>query len=342
MISYIEKSAYLKREINVLLFNAGNKNSVSFKKAKVSVGGNYFIGIQQDNFTIQLHNINYAFVAGLLAKGFRHIIVQIEHFDINGKLVIERVFSGEIRVINMGRSSAVEREIEFVCLKRVSDLMANMVVPLTMHSSANGWAIWDAFEELQNNIYLYYNGQNIAFDSEIKNILQNIYIPNQAYSVQKSPINIVEDLVGFANNYLPINSGVEWLDFKLDTNGDEKGIINLFSSRHNGIEILSIGPNTGLLDAPTISDTGLSFNHVYNSKLVPGRIIKLDNSLVTTMGGNTAFIWGWDPNGQYVITEVRCSLTNYPNRFTISCKARPYSKYQNFAASANNYNGDIV
>lgn len=333
-VDYDKHSAYLRRELNVALYNSSG-SSISFKQAKVNVSGSKFIGIQQDNFTITLNNINYALLASALTKGYRYVRVFIEQPN----QLPDRIFTGEIRMVNVGKSSAIEREVEFVCLTRASDLMANMVVPLTIHSSINAWSVWDALQELKNVTWYQY-GEVINIESEVEALLKDIKVPSDySYSAQKSPINIIEDLISLANEHVDPSSPARWFDYKLTSTDDfgSGGVINIFSQATGGLEVIEISPETGLLDAPTISDLEISFNHIYNPLIVPGRIIKLDNSWVSTMGADSAFIWAWDPNHMYVVTEVRYSFATYPNRFTASARVRSYSKYRNFTSTNKIY-----
>lgn len=330
-MTYDERSAYLKRELVVVLFDK-YYNNVAFRGSKITVGGSKFIGIQQDNFVIKLHNINYALLADALSRGYRYIRVQIE--EKNKKAII--VFNGEIRMVNVGKSSAVEREVEFICLTRASDILANLVVPITMHSSMNGWAIKEALAVLEDSIYIHY-GEKINLRNNLDKDLDKILI-KESYNAHKSPVEIIEDLVTLVNERKPIGPNAPaWFDYKLTASeNNSDGLFSIFSSNES-IRALNIGPETGLLDAPTISDLEISFNHIYHDSLVPGRLVRLDNKWVSTMGNDSAFVWAWDPAHQYLITEARYSLENYPNRFTVSCRARSYSKYNRFTATNQIY-----
>ena len=330
-MTYDERSAYLKRELVVVLFDK-YYNNVAFRGSKITVGGSKFIGIQQDNFVIKLHNINYALLADALSRGYRYIRVQIE--EKNKKAII--VFNGEIRMVNVGKSSAVEREVEFICLTRASDILANLVVPITMHSSMNGWTIKEALKVLEDSISTHC-GQTISLCNNLDKDLDKILI-KESYNAHKSPVEIIEDLVTLVNERKPIGPNAPaWFDYKLTASeNNSDGLFSIFSSNES-IRALNIGPETGLLDAPTISDLEISFNHIYHDSLVPGRLVRLDNKWVSTMGNDSAFVWAWDPAHQYLITEARYSLENYPNRFTVSCRARSYSKYNRFTATNQIY-----
>lgn len=329
---YDRVSNYLLRELNVTLYNA-NKESIVLKGAKITVSGSKFIGIQQDNFTVQLNNINYALLANALTKGYRYINISIEQ---KGESPT-RVFTGEIRLVNVGKSSAIEREVEFVCLTRVSDMLANLVVPITMASSINGWSVWEALEQLDSSVGYAY-GSGVSFDPSLRETLDSIIIYDQAYSAQKSPVGIVEDLISLANEHRLPGGKSAWFDYKLSgTDEFGGGVISIFDQTTGLQGALEIGPETGLLDAPTISDLEISFNHIYVESLVPGRVVKLNNAWISTMGNDSAFVWAWDPNHLYVITEARYSLSNYPSRFTVSVRARSYSKYRNFTSTNKIY-----
>lgn len=333
-MTYDEQSRYLRRKVVVMLSNKRTE-TVAFEDVKVSISGSKYIGIQQDNFTVKLNNIDYAYMADLLTKGYLNIAVVIREEGKHDTLA----FRGEIRMVNVGKPSAIEREMEFVCLTRASDLLANMVVPLTMYSSFNGWTIKEALSNLQKSIELNY-GETVNLVSKLDPEISKMRI-SEDYASRKSPVEIIEDLVSIANRNTSIDpKSANWFDFKIedDQNGPG-GLFSIFSDK-NTPQVLHISPETGMLDAPSISDLEISFSHVYHPDLVPGRVVRLDNKWVSTMGASSAFVWAWDPEHLYLITEARYSFDTYPSKFTVSCKARSYTKYSRFTEVNKIYRGD--
>jgi hypothetical protein len=116
-----------------------------------------------------------------------------------------------------------------------------------------------------------------------------------------------------------------WLDYELQ----QDGTLSLFTETSH-YEVLNVQPFNGLTNPPRVQDVEVSFDSIYKYKFTPGRIVKLDNALFSTSGTDSAFIYAFDENGMYVITEVAYSFSNYPWKFSVSCKARPLSKYQNW------------
>jgi len=305
--SYPEMSTYLNRKVSVTISNLAGESYI-LKQNKMSITGAKYIGIQQDLFTIKLNNINFAAFAITVNRGYKYITVHLED---------KIVFRGTIKAINTGRESIVEKSLELKCLMKVTDLLSDMVDPITVNSSANIWAILAEA-----------SGQELLI-SEMPDDLKNLTFEDD-YTFTGYKKDVVDDIIAIANNQLnrANNSHLPWVDYTYD----QVGIVNLFGP-YTIKEVLNMQPFTGLIDTPQISEDSISFNSIYKYKLVPGRVVFLDNALFKTLGNDSAFVYGWDPNGFYVITEVRYSLSNYPNVYTCSVKGRPLSKYNNFVSS---------
>lgn len=304
---YSRHSQYLLRTLNVFLFNAAGQG-LEFKRCKMSISGSKFIGIQQDMFTIKMQNINLNAFAQAINMGHKFIKVVLE--DVT-------VFAGTIKVVNTGRENIVERSIELKCLMKVTELLSDMVSPITVNSSANIWAIL---------------GEVTGEDPYVGNLPEELkdLTFDEEYTFQGYKKTVIDDIIRIANDKLSRsnNKNMPWLEYTFD----QDGIVNLFGP-YTITEVLNMQPYTGLLDTPKISEDSVEFNSIFKKKLIPGRVVKLDNALFKTLGNQSAFVYGWDPNGLYVITEVRIQLSNYPNSYKCSCKARPLSKYNNFVSS---------
>lgn len=299
------KSAYLTRGLSVVLYNPVTRNSYTFEGNKMSISGSKFIGIQQDEFKITFQNISFYDFGRIVNSGYKAIEVVLNGF---------KVFSGMIKTINTGRDSIVERTIEVSCLRKVTDLLSDMVSPITVNSSMNVWATLE-------------DGANLTFERPLA--FKDLQFDN-TYTFSGYKKTVIDDIIKVVNDQLnrTSNSNLNWLEYTYE----QDGTVNLFSP-YTIDEILNMQPYTGLIDTPTVSEDSISFSSIFKEKLVPGRVVYLDNSLFKTLGNTSAFIYAWDPDGRYVITEVRYSLSNYPNSYTVSCKARPLSKYNNFTAS---------
>jgi hypothetical protein len=306
---YSSQSSYLTRELQIIFSNT-NGDSFTLSKNKMSVTGSKYIGIQQDQFTIILQNINFFEFAKAVNRGYKLITVTIDS---------QKLFVGTIKSINTGRENIVERTIELNCLMKVTDLLSDLVTPITVNSSINLYAVLNQVMNTETGISISQipvEFKDIRFDKE------------QTFSGYRK--TVIDDIIKVTNDLLnrTNNLQVPWIDYEYD----QEGTLNLFTP-YTIKEVLNVQPWTGLIDAPTISEDSISFTSIYKFKLVPGRVVKLKNALFRTLGNQSAFIYGWDPDGLYVITEVRYEASNYPNVYKASCKARPLSKYNNFTAS---------
>lgn len=305
---YSFQSEQLKEELTVVLFNTeGNK--ILFDRMKLTITGSKYIGIQQDQYKIVMQNVPFYDISVIINSGFTRVGIFVGDFP---------VFDGNIKTINTGIDSVVERTIEINCLRRVTDLLSDLVSPITVNSSINVWAaLQDAFDG------------RLAPNSEIQSLLENIVFED-TYTFRGTRKTVIDDIIKITNDILnrTTNDQLPWVDY----NYDQESTINLFGP-YQIKEVLNMAPETGLIDAPQVSEDSITFSSIYKDKLVPGRVVLMNNALFRTIGSETAFIYAWDPNGLYVITEIRHSFNTYPNKYTVSCKARPLSKYNNFTAS---------
>lgn len=321
-ISANKLSDRLKRELRVEIANQNGK-TYSFIGNKMSISGSKFIGIQQDQFTITIQNANLPLFAKAINNGYLFISVYLEK---------DLIFFGKIKALNTARESVVEKTIEMICLTRVTDLLADMVSPITVNTGANIWSILSqAIGASQEEIT-----DSNKFSRDVKFKVQNVpeqfknltFEEGRSFSGYKK--TVIDDIIKVANDQISrtANTNLPWIDY----NYEQNGIINLFTP-YESLDVINLKPSNGLLDFPTVTEDSISFNSIFIDKLIPGRVVRLNNALFKTLGNETAFIFGFDPHGEYVITEVRYSFRNYANEYTISCKARPLSKYNNFTAS---------
>lgn len=304
---YATNAKYVLRALSINIANINN-DSYELKNCKMQVSGSKFIGIQQDEFVIKLYNINFAAFAKSVNAGYKYITV---------KLSDDVVFRGTIKTANTGRENIVERALELKCLMKVTDLLSDMVNPITVNSSMNIWAVLSQV-----------SGQGVTKGNVPDEIKSMKFDEEKTFTGYRK--TVIDEMVSMINLKLnrANNKYLPWVDYTLE----QDGIINLFGPS-TITEILNMQPHTGLTDTPSISEDSVQFNAIYKKKLVPGRVVYIKNEYFTTLGGETAFVYAWDPNGFYVITEIRFDLSNYPHKFVLSCKARPLSKYNNFTAS---------
>lgn len=317
---YTNKSEYLRRPLKVQLSNEAG-NTYTFQGNKMSISGSKYIGIQQDQFTITLQNISFSRFAKAINNGYLFTRVYVGE---------QLVFFGKIKALNTARETIVEKTIELNCLTYVTDLLSDLVSPITVNSGANIWAI---LQEVMGVDQANIGEPNITRTNLAKGQLPEefkdiTFEESRTFSGYKK--TVIDDIIKVANDKISrtTNTNLPWIDYTYE----QDGILNLFSP-YKPLSVLEMKPGNGLLDTPTVSEDSVSFNAIYKEKLVPGRVVKLNNALFRTLGNETAFIFGFDPQGFYVITEVRYSFRNYANEYTVSCKARPLSKYNNFTAS---------
>lgn len=297
------KSKYLLRNILVSISNEKG-DSFTLKNCKIDMSGQKYIGIQQDMFTITMKNINLQALSSAINNGYIYIRFIVDNYTL---------FAGSIKSITTARENIVERTITLNCLMKVTDLLSDMVSPITVNSSMNIWNILNIID----------SGLVVDAPEEIKNLK---FDKNYTFKGQKK--TVVDDMIKIMNNQLNRMNmkDLPWLDYELR----QDGTLSIFGPTDH-VEVLNLQPHTGLTDTPTVSDTEVSFNSVYKRKLTPGRVVKLNNAYMSTTGSDSAFVYAFDEQGLYVVTDVAFSFSNYPWSFKVSCKARPLSKYQNFA-----------
>lgn len=300
--AFSERSKYLLRNLYIQISNV-NGETFTFKNCKIDVSGQKYIGIQQDMFTVTLKNINLQAFAAAVNNGFIYIRVVVDN---------NVVFSGSIKSITTARENVVERTMTLNCLMKVTDLLSDMVSPITVNSSMNVWHVLNQIDP-----YL-----TVEIPQEIRDLKFD-----DIYTLTGQKKNVVDDIVKILNNMLNRMNmkDLPWLDYELR----QDGTLSLFGPT-NIVEVLNVQPWTGLTDPPTVADVEVQFSSIYKYKLVPGRVVKLDNALFATSGTDSAFVYAFDENSMYVITDVAYSFSNYPWAFKVSCKARPLGKYQNW------------
>lgn len=301
-IDYNARSRYLLRNIRVVISNEAG-DSFILENCKIDMNGSKYIGIQQDMFSITLKNINLQAFATAINNGYIYV-----KFVVDDRVV----FAGSIKSVPTARENVVERSITLNCLMKVTELLSDMVSPITVNSSMNVWHVLNQIDP-----YLVIDAPN-----ELKNLY---FDQNHTFSGQKK--TVIDDIIKVLNNQLNRMNmkDLPWLEYELR----QDGTLSLFGPTDH-VEVLNMQPFTGLTDAPTVNDTEVHFNSIYKHKLVPGRVVKLNNAFFATTGTDSAFVYAFDEQGLYVITEVAYSFSNYPWVFKCSCKARPLSKYQNF------------
>lgn len=300
--SYTARSNKLLRNLYIVISNEAG-DSFTFKNCKIEVRGQKYIGIQQDMFSITLKNINLQAFASAINRGYIFIRVVVD----------ERVvFAGSIKNINTARENVVERTMTLNCLLRVTDLLSDIVSPITVNSSMNVWHVLNIIDPF--------------LTVEIPEAIRDLKFDDD-YTFTGQKKTVIDDIIKILNNQLNRTNikDLPWLDYELR----QDGTLSLFGPTDH-VEILNVQPYTGLTDAPQVGDLEITFNSIYKYKFTPGRIVKLNNALFATSGTDSAFIYAFDENGLYVITDVSYSFSNYPWKFNVSCKARPLSKYQNF------------
>lgn len=319
-------SYFLARTVYFTLSNG--KKVITFggigkRQMKLTFSGNKYIGIQQDTFTLSIHNLALrSQLYALISNHYIYIKFYCEPYSF-------AIFSGEIRVVNTGMDSAIDRTIELICLQKASDFLANMLVPVTWSSSMNLWAVLEDLSSKRNTETHETVGSYLSLQCtpKVKASLQSTAL-GKDYATTKATLSIIEDIVTIFNEKQTASNKLE---FGLVASNNSS-FVKLFNVGSESICYL-VSPKSGLLDSPSVQDTGIQFNHVFRQELVPGNIVKIDNKYIGTVGGSTAFIYAYDQNGEYVITEVAYQFATYPNKYTCTVKARPRSKYQNFAAA---------
>jgi len=299
---YTNRSQHLLRNIYVLISNEKG-DTFTLKDCKIEMSGRKYIGIQQDMFSITVKNINLQSFAAAVNNGYIYV-----RFVVDERIV----FAGSIKNITTARENIVERTMTLNCLMKVTELLSDIVSPVTVNSSMN---VWHALSLIDP--YLNITAPDILKDIKFDNL----------YTFSGSKKTVIDDIIKTLNNQLNRMDmrNLPWLEYEFQ----QDGTLSLFGPTDH-IEVLNIQPYTGLTDAPQVADLEVTFNSIYKTKLVPGRVVKLNNALFATTGSNSAFIYAFDEQGLYVITEVAYSFSNYPWAFKCSCKARPLSKYQNF------------
>lgn len=296
-------SQYLLRSIKVIISNPIG-DSFILNRCKITVTGSKYIGVQQDTFNIKMYNLDLGALATSINNGYILVRVVIGN---------EVVFAGTIKNVNTGIEGIVNNGIELICLSKVTDLISDMVSPITVNSSMN---IWSVLASMNINVNYPLELKDMKFDKE--------------YTFSGATKHTIEDIMKIINKQINRTNikDLKWMDYTLE----QEGIINIFSNNTGKKEVLRVAPHTGMLDAPIAKGDQINVNSVYRHKIVPGRILFIENKYFSTLGNDSAFVWAWDRNGLYVTTEVRYNFSNYPNTFRCSIVARPLEKYGSYVA----------
>lgn len=286
-------------EINLWLVSDSG-DAVNLESAKLAIKGDKYIGMQQDSFTIVTYNIPPYLLADWVQKQEKNKVV----------VAVNRVpvFSGVITNLTSGSPDIVNYEVIMTCLTKTTTFLTSLVRPYSLPSSMNAY-----------NMLKWMVGDGIEVPKE----LENVYIDNDLH-VSGNAKSDIEHLVESINSKLP---GTNWIDIKYH---DDR--IQLFSSGTKVEQIYKIDHESGLINVPTLSENGLSFNHIFRGELIPGTVIRIDNATLSTLGTNTAFLYTMDPNHNYVITHVSYNFQNYQGKeLLLEIEAYPYSKFKNWS-----------
>jgi len=288
----------LQRELDVMLTDLLG-NAVSLKGAKLVIEGDKYIGVQQDTFSIVTYNIKNYKIATWISEGKTSVIINID-----GK----PVFTGVIINVTTGAPDIVNQEIVITCLSKTTVFLTNLVQPFAIPSSMNAF-----------NILKVMLGDGVEIPPELK----DIYIDSDVY-VEGNFRNDLDSIIK------AINAKVDergWIEIKYD---HER--VELLSGKKNLSHAYLIDGESGLVEVPKLSESGLSFKHAYRSELTPGVAIHIDNALLSTLGVNTAFLFTMDPNGTYMITHVKYKFQNYDGASLVcDVECYPYSKFNNWS-----------
>lgn len=287
----------LKDKVSITLFNS-NTSGVELTDVKFAIDGDKWIGLQQDSFTITLYNLSYR-IAKWIAEGRNQIMVAVNQVP---------VFAGVVVNVVTGAPNVIDHEAVLTCLTRTTLFYANLVAPYSIPSSVNAF-----------NVLKLMLGDGVEIPEELK----EIHLESDLY-IEGDVKSEVDSVLRAVNAKLREN---DWVEIKY-----EHDRIDLLSSKKKLNSAYIIDGHGGLIGVPSLSESGLTFDHIYRRELTPGVVIKIDNAILSTLGVNTAWLFTMDPNGLYVITHVKYKFQNYDGvNLSCSIECYPYSKFNNWS-----------
>lgn len=320
-----QKNAWMRRI--KIVFTSKEKvdiNNGRYSGAQVSIGdddktrnfsirvyGNKNIALTKDNGTIEIANVDYDTIAKIMAwKLFRvEIWVGYENND-----SLMRMIKGEVSYIAQKIHS---RHDNVLYITYASELVAAWSQSRINFSVRSGVNIYSMI----TNLFMQQGTERVNVTPALKEL-----IAKETFAARDTSPSIIENALSNSSMGLYIDADSSLTDKVVNvTTLGEKRVIPISPN------MINIGHGN-----PTVTSQGLDITLFPVINLVPGDIIKIDNSIVdlstgmtTTQGAQQTFNSNFmDANGCYMIRQIDYMFENRGNNFYFKCRAISPSVYQ--------------
>ena len=145
-------------------------------------------------------------------------------------------------------------------------------------------------------------------------------IRRKTKSYYGSQMDVLNELVGELNGYMLMHTmGQVYIMSEEERDSSEIIVMSTFDE---GNKLVSA---SGLINIPTLEDTGLSFECLVNPKMHIYSTVLIANSLIGN--AQSGFVRQseagaeFDSNGLYIVLKISTNLTNGPSRCSMKCRA---------------------
>lgn len=324
-LTYKEYIDYLDKKYapanGKLDFNAGgvkvvigdNSNNDNYN---IRVTGTKNLGLSLDAGVIQISNVSYETIALIMNLKLYKVTIKVGYKSSGTLFTIAK---GEISYIQQKIRSRRDYELYITF---ASELVAGWSQNRINFSIRSGVNMYDMFNWM-------FMQQGLSTDrTQISPALKNIVLENMFVNSGTS-VSIIEEAM---NTYSNSTKG-----FILDADSSEGKVISISTLKDKKVLVI----NTNMINIangnPTVTSDGLDISlfPVYN--FMPGNILQIDNRIIDTSQGmtsqsgiqnnfNTNFL---DPNGYYIITNIRYTFENRGDTFLFNCQAKALNTFKN-------------
>lgn len=237
---------------------------------------------------------------------YKYMRVGFGYRDLSG--VPETIFEGTLYRMITNRPQAETSETTFYCYE-LGDVYQygwfSSSIPM-------GMSYYDAFKMVTNK-------GTVKIPVQIADELKHT-IRRKTKSYYGSQMDVLNELVGELRGYMLMHTmGQVYIMSEEERESSEIIVMSAFDE---GNKLVSA---SGLINIPTLEDTGLSFECLVNPKMHIYSTVLIANSLIGN--AQSGFVRQseagaeFDSNGLYIVLKISTNLTNGPSRCSMKCRA---------------------
>lgn len=298
------------RVLKVVLRSEEARREITFESKesnlKIVVSGAKYLSGQQDEFTVDIYNLDYVVITSLIAQKYTSIQVFAGYQE-----NVFRVFSGQVIYIANSLENRSTRVCRLICINNLSGLYQNKL-NLTLKSGINMY-------------------------SALEYIMMRAGINNASLSprFREEVIPEIVNAVGSPANVLDTISKQQGISISGDSS-DSSSVVTLWD-RLGSEKIYKLTPqNGGIINGyPTLTKNGLTLTALPVANFKPGDCIVIDNKFIDmsidnvdqAVSENVGFYL--DPEGRYKITQLVYNLSTTDQNFTVKITAKTMNYFEN-------------